>query len=116
MGRELRSLKDANAVTLLTIRKKCEDDVKEMIGNLTSVRDAYAELKKAYEGKTATVLDGLSVSFDDRKSSIGEHVTNYECTWNCFVEVVSRADLTTDDRFGKGLQEFALSNKKRIYE
>lgn len=33
--------------------------------------------------------------------------------WNCFVGVVSRVDLTTDDGFGKGLQEFALSDKAK---
>jgi hypothetical protein len=117
-GRELRSWKDANAVALLTMRKNCEDDVKARIGNLTSAKDAYAELKKAYEGKTATefyaLLDSLtSISFDDRKSSIEEHVTNYERAWNRFVGVVSRADLTTDDGFGKGLREFASSDKAK---
>jgi hypothetical protein len=63
-GRELRSWKDANAVALLTMRKNCEDDVKARIGNLASAKDAYGELKKAYEGKTATefyaLLDSLT--------------------------------------------------------
>jgi hypothetical protein len=84
---------------LLTMRKNSQDDIKARICNLTSAKYAYAELKKAYEGKTATefyaLLDSLiSVSFDDRKSSIEEHVTNYERTWNCFVGVVSRAVMT----------------------
>jgi hypothetical protein len=38
-GRELRSWKDANAVTRLTMRQNCEDDVKARIGNLTSAKD-----------------------------------------------------------------------------
>lgn len=58
-GRELRSWKYANVVAQLIIRKNCEDDVKARIGNLTSAKDAYAELKKAYEGKTATELYAL---------------------------------------------------------
>jgi hypothetical protein len=79
-------------------------------------RDAYAELKKAYEGKTASEFHALldsptSVSFDGQKPPIEEYVTNYECAWNCFVGVVSRADLTTDDGFWKGLQEFVLRDK-----
>jgi hypothetical protein len=53
-GRELRSWKDANAVALLTMRQNCEGGVKARVGNLASEKDAYAGLKKAYEGKTAS--------------------------------------------------------------
>jgi len=81
-------------------------------------KDAYDELKKAYEGKTATefyaLLDSLTnITFDDRKATIEEHITHYEATWNRFVGVISRADLITaeDDGFGAGLQKFAKSDR-----
>jgi hypothetical protein len=117
-GKELRSWKDVNAVARLTMRKNYEDDVKVRIGNLTSAKDDYAELKKPYEGKTATefyaLLDSLtSISFDDRKSPIEEHFTNYERAWNGFVGIVSRADLTTDNGFGKGLRKFVSSDNTK---
>jgi hypothetical protein len=116
----LRNWKDANAVALLTLRKNCEDDVRARIGNLTIAKDAYDELKKAYEGKSDTefhtLLNSLtSISYDDRKNSIEEHIAYYERTWNSFVGVISRADLVArnDDGFGEGLQKFAKSDKAK---
>lgn len=110
-----RAWEDANAVALLTMRKNCEDDVKARIGNLESAKEAYEELKKVYEGQTATefyvLLDSLFISsFDDRKETVHDHVASYERTWNAFTGVIMRADLTNDDGFGKGLKEFAKSD------
>jgi hypothetical protein len=61
------------------------------------------------------LLDSLttSLTFDDRKIAVNEHVTNYERTWNTFVGIISRADLTNDDGFGKGLKEFSKSDKAK---
>jgi ATP phosphoribosyltransferase regulatory subunit HisZ len=64
------------------------------IGNLTNAKGAYDELKRAYEGRTATgfyaLLDSLTtLTFDDRKITVNEHVTNYEMTWDTFVGVLS---------------------------
>jgi hypothetical protein len=87
---------------------------------MTIVKDAYDELKKAYEGKSATefyaLLNSLtSIFFDDRKSSIEEHIIHYEHTWNSFVGVISRADLLArdDDGFCEGLQKFVKSDKAK---
>jgi hypothetical protein len=52
-NKAIREWKDANGVALLTIRKNCEDEVRARIGNLTLAKEAYNELKKAYEVKTA---------------------------------------------------------------
>ena len=83
-------------------------------------KEAFDELKKAYEGKTATefysLLDSITnIPYDDRKCSIEEHITHYERTWNRFVGVIGRADLTAaeDDGFGKGLQKFAKSDRAK---
>jgi len=111
----------ANGLTLLTILKNCEDNVRSRIGTYELAKDAYDELKKAYEGKTATefyaLLDSLTnIAFDDRKATIEKHITHYEATWNRFVEVISRADLITaeDDGFRAGLQKFAKSDRAKV--
>ena len=46
--------KRANGIALLTINKNCETDVGIQIGSYAKASKAYAELKKAYEGKTTT--------------------------------------------------------------
>jgi hypothetical protein len=118
-GKAIRAWKDANSIALLTIRKNCEDEVRARIGNLTNAKEAYDELKRAYEGRTATefyaLLDSLttSLTFDDRKIAVNELVTNYGRTWNTFVGIISQADLTNDDGFGKGLKEFSKSDKAK---
>jgi hypothetical protein len=89
------------------------------MGNLINAKKAYDELKRAYEGRTATefyaLLDSLttSLTFDDRKIAVNEHVTGYGRTWNTFVRIISRADLTNDDGFGKGLKGFSKSDKAK---
>jgi hypothetical protein len=70
-GKAMRAWKDANSVTLLTIGKNCEDEIRAQIGNLTNTKEAYDEFKRAYEGRTViefyTLLDSLttSLTFDD---------------------------------------------------
>jgi hypothetical protein len=119
VGKAIRAWKNANSIALLTIRKNCENEARARIGNLTNAKEAYNELKRAYEGRTATefyaLLDSLttSLTFDDRKIAVNEHVTNYESTWNTFFGIISRADLTNDDGFGKGLKEFSKSDKAK---
>lgn len=68
--KEKRTWKDANVVALLTIRKNCKDNVRAGIDSIGSAKDAYNELKKAYEGKTSTevysLLNSIStIQFDD---------------------------------------------------
>jgi hypothetical protein len=118
-GKATREWKDANSIALLTIQKNCEDEVRARIGNLTNAKEAYDELKRAYEGRTATEFYALldspttSLTFDDRNIAFNEHVINYERTWNTFVGIISRADLKNDDGFGKGLKEFSKSDKAK---
>jgi hypothetical protein len=51
-NKAIREWKDANGVALLAMRKNCEDKVRACIGNLMLAKEAYNELKKAYEGKS----------------------------------------------------------------
>jgi hypothetical protein len=82
-----------------------QDEARARIGNLTNAKEAYDELKRAYEGRTATefyaLLDSLtaSLTFYDRKIAVNGHVTNCERIWNTFVNIISRADLTNDAEF-----------------
>jgi len=110
----------ANDLTLLTILKNCKDNVRSRIGTYELAKDAYDELKKVYESKTATefyaLLNSLTnIAFDDRKATIEEHITHYEAIWNRFVGVISRANLITaeDNGFGAGLQKFAKSDRAK---
>jgi hypothetical protein len=60
------------------------------------------------------MITNTSLTFDDRKIAVNEHVTNYERrTWNTFPGIISRADLKNDDGFGKGLKEFSKSDKAK---
>lgn len=81
------------------------------IGSIGSAKEAYDELKRAYEGKTSTefysLLNSISkIQFDDRTQTIEEYIAAFERTWNAFVGIVGRVDLTAagDDGFGEALQ------------
>jgi transposase InsO family protein len=113
--KETRKWKDANMIALLTIRKNVSEDVRARIGTMGLAKDAFEELKKAFEGKMATefytLLEGLtSQQFDDRKTTIEEHIAEYERTWNNFVGIMSRVDLSKAGSLGKGLYEFTRTN------
>jgi len=109
---EVQTWDDGNDFILITICKNCEANVRSRIGTHELAKNAYDELKKAYEGKMTAefhaLLDSITnISFDDRKSTIADHIANYEKTWNTFVGIISRADLTKDTGFGKGLKELS---------
>ena len=117
---EKKTWQKANDLTLLTILKNCEDNVRSRVGTCELAKEAFDELKKAYEGKTATefyaLLDSITnIPFNDRKTTTEEHITHCEATWDRFVGVISRADLTAakDDGFGDGLQRFAKSDRAK---
>jgi len=116
--KQIRMWKDADAVALLTIEKNCTEDIQARIGNCETAASAYQELKKAFEGKTTTEFGALldsfvSIQFDDRKSSVTEHIAHYERIWNTFAGIISRVELDKDDGFGKGLKNFAGSDKAK---
>ena len=108
----------ANYVALLTMRKNYDDYVQARIGSLTEAKEAYDELKTAFEGKTITefytlLSSILDIPYDDRKTTIDEHITKYERTWNTFVGIISRYDTTGDDGFGEALKLLAKSGKAK---
>jgi len=80
----------ANDFILLTILKNCEDNVRSRIGTFELAKEVFEELQKAYEGKTATefysLLDSITnIPYGNRKSTIEEHTSHFEATWNRLV-------------------------------
>lgn len=112
--REHLQWREANVVALLTIKKNCDEEVRARIGGFREAKAAYEELKKAYEGKSVTELGALMKSvtrmhFDDRKTSIQDHIAEYGRAWNSFVAITARLDLTNDKGFGTALQYIAIT-------
>jgi len=108
-----------NSIAKLTIINNCEMEVQARIGSFQHAKDAYDELKKAYEGKSVTELGALMKSvtrlaFDDRKLSIQDYITDYGMAWNTFVAITARLDLSKDDSFGEGLKCIVKSEKAKI--
>ena len=111
---EVNNWDDANDLALLTIRENCEEDVRSRIGTFELAAEAYEELRKAFEGKTATQYFALLASinnypFDDRSTSIEDHVTGFEKRWNTFTAIINRADINSEDYFGQALRFLAKS-------
>jgi len=59
-----------NNYVILTILKNSEPQIRSRTGTIEKAKDAWNELKKAYEGRTATefraLLDSLYMHYDDR--------------------------------------------------
>jgi len=53
-----------------------------------------------------------TITFDDRKATTKKRIAEYERTWNTFVGIISRLDVTHDDDFGIGPEAFAKSEKE----
>jgi hypothetical protein len=70
-AKETKRWKNANTIALLTIRKNCSNDVRARIETIATAKEAFDELKSAYETKTTTeyhaLLSSLSMIYDDRK-------------------------------------------------
>jgi len=101
------------------MKNNCELEVRARIGSFQKAKDAFEGLKKAYEGKSITELGALMknvtrLSFDDRKTSIQDHIAEYGRAWNTFVAITARLDLSKDDGFGESLQLMAKSEKAKI--
>jgi len=110
---------DVNGVVKLTIINNCEPEVRARVGSFPKAKNAYDELKKAFEGKSVTELGALMKSvtrmnFDNRKMTIQEHIADYGRAWNTFTAITARLDLTKDDGFGSAPQQMAKSEKAKV--
>lgn len=99
----------ANGLALLAIKRNCEPAVKGKIATHNTANGAYIKLTSAFEGKWAiefwTLLASLvNIHFDDREKTISEHIMEYEKIWGTFTGIITNADTTEDNGFGKGLQ------------
>jgi len=103
----------------LPIINNCKLEVRARIGSFPTAKEAYNELKKAYEGKSVTELGALmksvtQMNFDDRKITIQEHIADFGRAWNTFTAITAWLDLTKDDGFGNALQQLAKSEKTKV--
>jgi len=117
--KKYKQWREANVVALLTIKKNCDEEVRARIRSFREAKEAYEELKKAYKGKSVTELGMLMKSvtrmhFDDRKTTIQDHIAEYGRAWNSFVMITARLDLTNDKGFGTGLQNIAKNELAKV--
>lgn len=75
---------------------------------MKTVKKAYNKLKTTDGGKIVTEFEVLLVSinnyhFDNRKTTIREHIIAYKKLQDTFSLVIKRADLTNDNRVRKAL-------------
>jgi len=93
--------------------------VRARIGSFQNTKEAFEELKTAYEGKPITELGALMksvirLSFDDRKTSTQDHIAEFGKAWNTFVTITIRLDLSKDGGFRGALQQIAQSEEVKI--
>ena len=75
--------------------------------------EAYVILKTEFEGKTLTdigpVLTGvIKLEFDDRKTTIEEHISEYERWWNFMISSLNGSEFSGEKKgFGEGLTRIA---------
>ena len=67
---------------IISMKRNCEPEVVDIIGQSRNANDAYKELRAKYEGKTVTDLGAILANvvrlmYDDRNSTIEEHVTEF---------------------------------------
>jgi hypothetical protein len=116
--KELRIWDKGNDFASQAITSNCTGHIPARIGTLETAAEAYKKLQKIFEGKTVMELWALQASitnhhFDDRKTTISEHITAYERSWNTFTATINRTDLTNDDGYGIGLKAISGSDKAK---
>ena len=99
----------ANYFAILTMKKNCEISISANIGITKDAHQAYKNLKANYEGKTVTDLGVLLASitkltYDDRSSTIEEHIAEFEKKWDFTAATLSTGEFTKK-KFGNALKE-----------
>lgn len=99
----------ANYFAILTMKKNCEISISAKIGITKDAHQAYKNLKANYEGKPVTDLGVLLASitkltYDDRSSTIEEHIAEFERKWDFTAATLSTGEFTKK-KFGNELKE-----------
>ena len=89
-----------------------------MIGLCENANEAYEELAAKFKVKTVTdlraVLSNITrLIFDDRKTTIDEHIAEYEKRWN-FMRSTLNGDFDADIKeFGEALKKLATCDRAK---
>ena len=100
------------------MKRNCEPEVVSIIGLCENANEAYKELSAKFEGKTVTdlgaVLSNITrLIFDDRRTTIDEHIVEYEKRWN-FMRSTLNGDFDTDVKeFGEALKKLATCDRAK---
>lgn len=80
--------------------------------SMDMAKEIYDKVRKIFERKIITDFWFLQTSihnhhFNDGKTIMWEHIMVYKKSGNSFSALINIADLTNDNRFGKGLKELS---------
>jgi hypothetical protein len=116
---KIREWTQANFFAILTMRKNCQEAALSKFGMKRTAKEVWDTLKSLYEGKTATDYGTLLCSiskliYNDRESTIEDHISEYERRWNYFSSILATSELRKDDDgFGIALQQLTRSNQAK---
>ena len=87
---------DATDKALILIIDNCEAEPQALVAGCNTAAEAWNALKEHYGGRTETYLSSLFLSiltlrYDDRKTTINEHITTFENQWNQLRQNVASA-------------------------
>ena len=93
--------------------ESCEEGPQLQIGAATTAPIAWKTLKDIYEGRTRTHLlhlfSAISTKFDDRKTTLTEHIATFEAAWLRLAQNVATATAGTDS-MAAGIKYFTLTD------
>jgi len=108
-----------NSFAILAMKRNCETKVIDTIGLTRSAHEAYTELKAKYEGKTVTDLGAVLANivrftFDDRTTTIDEHVAEFDQRWNFMKGTLASGGFSDKVKdFGEALTSMAKSEQAK---
>lgn len=104
-----------NFFAIITM-KNTEPEVVTRFGLCRLASEAYGILRSLYEGKTLTDLGAIlanvtKLEFDDRKSTIDEHINEYEKRWGFMNSTLAGSEFFDKQKgFGDGLKQIASND------
>lgn len=107
-----RQWKRDNDFAILTMKRNCEPEVVSIIGLSRNAHEAYQELQAKFEGRTVTdlgaVLSNIThLIYDDRKTTIEDHITEFEKRWNFMKSTLAGEFDEEVKEFGGALRKLA---------
>jgi hypothetical protein len=96
-----QSWEKANLTICLLLAKNCED-VCRHIDSIEDAAECWKALQELYEGKTITdhsilLASFTKFSFDDRSSTINQHILEYERRWNIMRSIITSCPIKNEN-------------------